>query len=619
MKPNILLFAVFFVFGVRTVSSQCTVNPFYVPPANIAMGAMDHNNIHLCVGDPSNSITVQILPMSEYNYSGTLFNIDSFKLYELSPALPAWIDYICLDENEMFRAGVWTCMAFYNSSVVPNVIGTDSVRLYEDTLNATAWARVGGNYIAMNVILPDHIKIWIHPANSYRWWNNIGNNLFKRISGKVFFDINRNGAKDPSEPYTPNQKVLLLPDSIIAFTNQNCEYNYYVDSGSYSVRYIPQGIWTLSSANSSYTISIDTTNISVPDFGVMADDTTCITVTLSSGISRCNSTTPFWINYKNEGTRSENGLISFKPDNITSFSEDYPPHDSASNRTYFWHFNNLLPGEERQISIYLLMPGLTNVGDTLISCSFLRASNFNEADTLTQIFVCSNDPNDKAIYPFGTGPEKYTLMGETLRYTIRFQNTGNDTAFNITIRDTLSPYLDVNSFKLLASSHPVNTNLKTSGALLFRFDNIMLPDSGRNQDLSQGYITYSIKPKAGLANNSEVRNTSYIFFDFNPAVQTNTTLNTMVYNLPVGINDKNPFTGSKLTIYPNPTNGQIRIVNPYGSKPLFLSIFNSQGQEVYRSEKPEKELDVKLPAAGLYLVKGYNNENEWSNKVIVVY
>jgi len=617
MKPNILLFAVFFVFGVRTVSSQCTVNPFYVPPANIAMGAMDHNNIHLCVGDPSNSITVQILPMSEYNYSGTLFNIDSFKLYELSPALPAWIDYICLDENEMFRAGVWTCMAFYNSSVVPNVIGTDSVRLYEDTLNATAWARVGGNYIAMNVILPDHIKIWIHPANSYRWWNNIGNNLFKRISGKVFFDINRNGAKDPSEPYTPNQKVLLLPDSIIAFTNQNCEYNYYVDSGSYSVRYIPQGIWTLSSANSSYTISIDTTNISVPDFGVMADDTTCITVTLSSGISRCNSTTPFWINYKNEGTRSENGLISFKPDNITSFSEDYPPHDSASNRTYFWHFNNLLPGEERQISIYLLMPGLTNVGDTLISCSFLRASNFNEADTLTQIFVCSNDPNDKAIYPFGTGPEKYTLMGETLRYTIRFQNTGNDTAFNITIRDTLSPYLDVNSFKLLASSHPVNTNLKTSGALLFRFDNIMLPDSGRNQDLSQGYITYSIKPKAGLANNSEVRNTSYIFFDFNPAVQTNTTLNTMVYTIPQGIEEKQLFAGRRLSIYPNPTNGQIRIVNPSGSKPLFLSIFNSQGQEVYRSEKIEKELDVKLPAAGLYLVKAYNEEGVLYSKVVV--
>jgi len=440
-----------------------------------------------------------------------------------------------------------------------------------------------------------------------------------RISGKVYLDRNQNGYKDPVEPYIPNQKVLLLPDSIYSYSNINGEYVYYADSGNYSVQYIPFGFWSLSSANNSYSFTVDTADFIVPDFGAKADDTTIINIMLSCGISRCNTAVPYWLNYKNEGTTVESGFIGFKPDPITTLLQAYPLYDSASNGSYFWHFNNLFYGEEHQIRIELQTPGIAFIGDTLVSTSIIHTANILSTDTLRQIFVCSYDPNDKAVYPFGKGPEKYTLMSETLRYTIRFQNTGNDTAFNITIRDTLSPYLDVNSFKLLASSHPVNTNLKTSGALLFRFDNIMLPDSGRNQDLSQGYITYSIKPKAGLANNSEVRNTSYIFFDFNPAVQTNTTLNTMVYNLPVGINDKNPFTGSKLTIYPNPTNGQIRIVNPYGSKPLFLSIFNSQGQEVYRSEKPEKELDVKLPAAGLYLVKGYNNENEWSNKVIVVY
>ena len=614
MKTKILLFSFLLITGICNLQSQCTVNPFNV--SNLAAGAISPPALHFCVDDIVSNLALQVMPMSEYTFGGTLFQVDSFQLDNVIN-MPPWMDYICHDPANMFRAGIWTCMAINCMGTIPNVLGTDTVKLYEIALNISAWTIVGGSTVNLLVTPDDHYKIWVHPANSYRWWENTGNMLYNNISGKAYFDVNQNGAKDPSEPYIPNQKALLLPDSIIAYTNHNGEYNYYVDSGSYSVQYIPQGIWLLSSANSSYTLTTDSSITTVPDFGVWADDTAAIAVTLSSGISRCNSTTPYWFYYKNEGTRTENGVISFIPDLITSFLDDYPFHDSASNGYYFWHFDNLLPGEERQISIYLSMPGLTNVGDTVVSCSFLRAANINKADTLKQIFVCSYDPNDKTVYPFGEGTEKYTLMNETLRYTIRFQNTGNDTAFNITVKDTLSPYLDVSSFQLLASSHPVNTNLKASGALLFRFDNIMLPDSGRNMDLSQGYITYSIKPKAGLANHTEIRNTSYIFFDYNPAVQTNTTLNTMVYTIPQGIEEKQLFAGRRLSIYPNPTNGQIKITVSVNCTSLHLSIFNAQGLEIYRSEKLEKELDVKLPAAGLYLVKGYNGDEVLYNKIIV--
>ena len=618
MKTKILLSALFLLVVIISARPQCTVNPFYVHPDSMYKGAMSPKEIHLCVSDMPTDPTIQILPMFKYFYGGTYFDVDSFTLNSMA-GFPSWMDYICLDAECKFRAGVWTCMAIPLIALVPNVLGTDTVKLYELVLNLTVWARAGGTPVTMSVTPDEHIKIWVHPAHSYPWWDNTVNNFYKNISGKVFFDINRNGVKDLSEPYIQNQKVLLLPDSIIAYTNNNGKYSFNVDSGNYTVRYVPQGIWMLSSANSSYSITVDTANVTIPDFGVRADDTSNITVTLSSGISRCNSTTPYWINYKNEGTRTENGLISFKPDHITSFLDDYPQHDSISNGCYFWHFDNFLPGEERQIYIYLTMPGLANTGDSLVTYSFLRTANILRSDTLRQIFVCSYDPNDKTVYPFGKGPEKYTLMNETLRYTIRFQNTGNDTAFNITVKDTLSPYLDLNSFKLLASNHPVNVNLKTGGAMLFRFDNIMLPDSGRNQDLSQGYITYSIKARSGLANNTAVHNTSYIYFDFNPPVQTNTTLNTLVYTLPQGINDKKPFSEHKLTIYPNPTNGQIRIFNPYGSKPLTLSIFNALGQEIFRSEAAEKETVVMLPSAGLYLIKGYNDEYEWTGKIIVVY
>jgi uncharacterized repeat protein (TIGR01451 family) len=55
----------------------------------------------------------------------------------------------------------------------------------------------------------------------------------------------------------------------------------------------------------------------------------------------------------------------------------------------------------------------------------------------------SYDPNDKAASPRGLGDDHYILPNEPLNYTIRFQNTGNDTAFTVVIRDTLDMDLDI--------------------------------------------------------------------------------------------------------------------------------------------------------------------------------
>ena len=49
--------------------------------------------------------------------------------------------------------------------------------------------------------------------------------------------------------------------------------------------------------------------------------------------------------------------------------------------------------------------------------------------------------------------------------------------------------------------------------------------------ISHGFITYRIQPKTGLADSTELKNTAFIYFDFNPAIQTNYTLNTFVDEL----------------------------------------------------------------------------------------
>jgi len=172
MKKLLLLMILIPLLGINVVKSQCTVNSFYVNPDSLYKGAMKPMSFHFNVGDLPSENAVQILPMTKYNYGGTLFDVDSFKLNSLSPNLPSWMDYICLDANNMFRAGTWTCVAISIVGAVPNVVGTDTAKLYEEALHVSAWARAGGTPVTMDAVPDDHIKIWIHPTGTMRWWLN---------------------------------------------------------------------------------------------------------------------------------------------------------------------------------------------------------------------------------------------------------------------------------------------------------------------------------------------------------------------------------------------------------------------------------------------------------------
>lgn len=131
------------------------------------------------------------------------------------------------------------------------------------------------------------------------------------------------------------------------------------------------------------------------------------------------------------------------------------------------------------------------------------------------------DPNEKQAFPLGSGPEHVVQMGTPLLYTIRFQNTGTDTAFQVVLRDTLSSFLDASTIKVENASHPFEMFL-LGDLLQFRFDNIQLPDSSTNMEASQGYISFRINPRADLLPGSVVNNRAAIYFDYNEPIITNT-------------------------------------------------------------------------------------------------
>ena len=139
----------------------------------------------------------------------------------------------------------------------------------------------------------------------------------------------------------------------------------------------------------------------------------------------------------------------------------------------------------------------------------------------------SYDPNDKQAYPQGIGSQHFVDEKAELDYTIRFQNTGTDTAFTVVVRDTLSSLLDVATMRAGASSHKYQLDILEGRILKFTFNKINLPDSNRNVIKSQGFIKFLVRLKSNIAFGSKIENKAAIYLDFNAPVITNQTFHTL--------------------------------------------------------------------------------------------
>ncbi len=133
------------------------------------------------------------------------------------------------------------------------------------------------------------------------------------------------------------------------------------------------------------------------------------------------------------------------------------------------------------------------------------------------------DPNIKVATPEGWGDGNWIEPDWAIDYTIHFQNTGTDLARTVILRDTLSPHLDLSSFRPGPASHAHEWTILPDRQLIVTFPEIMLPDSNSNEAASHGLFSYQIAPLADVAPLSVIDNRVGIYFDFNPPVLTDFT------------------------------------------------------------------------------------------------
>ena len=178
----------------------------------------------------------------------------------------------------------------------------------------------------------------------------------------------------------------------------------------------------------------------------------------------------------------------------------------------------------------LTVDACVGVDSNQLNQQLMQSPNTNYGLTGDQLCVelrGAYDPNIKVPFPEGQEPIGEVPAGTWIDFTVHFQNTGNDTAFLVVIRDTLADCLDLNTIRMGGSSHPYEWALFGQRELEVTFDPIALPDSNINVSGSQGFVQYSIRIKEDCAPGTEIRNRAGIYFDFNPVVLTDYTLHTI--------------------------------------------------------------------------------------------
>ena len=109
-------------------------------------------------------------------------------------------------------------------------------------------------------------------------------------------------------------------------------------------------------------------------------------------------------------------------------------------------------------------------------------------------------------------------------------------------------------------------------------------------------MKYRVRCKSSLQLGDQIPNTAYIYFDYNPAVQTNTALTTVVEFTSVAEAFK-----SVLNIYPNPAQS---IVNFFSDIPVLkLKIYNMLGSLEKEIQQPATPIHVEALPQGIHFLQ----------------
>jgi uncharacterized repeat protein (TIGR01451 family) len=471
------------------------------------------------------------------------------------------------------------------------------------------------------ITLNDYWGGWAESNKGFRFlpYGPCGNASANLIQGQVFFDMNADCVQDSTEMGLGGQLIVANAGSIFTYTDLLGHYTLAVDSGTFVVEHVPLTLHqVLCPATGSHVVTFNGmgNQSNGNDFADTARICEDLWVSIGTGLNRRCRTNSISVQYGNDGTwnSAPTTLTVVLPDS-TFFVSSQPAPLGINGNAITFAVPALAPNQSGTIQIQDSVDCNVTMGRLMHFLASISGSE-SECDTANNQsldcapVVASWDPNDCRVLsqePLVRGYvfEEDIMANDTLTYMIRFQNTGNDTAFTVRIEDALPPWLDAATVQPGASSHPYHF-WRYGNEIRFLFDDILLPYESIDSVGSIGFIKFTVLQVPGNQPGTDIINQASIYFDMNPPIVTNQTIN----RLPL------PGTGTgweeaqkvALRVFPNPTGDLLHLRYDGaldGDAALRARVYSPLGTLVLESDLMDGRATVDLSGlpAGMYLIR----------------
>ena len=423
------------------------------------------------------------------------------------------------------------------------------------------------------------------------------------VNGSVYVDNDVDCDLEGSDTRIPGAILAFLPGPYYSMANSNGVYSINLPPGAYTVEHQAVDVAQYCPAPPAPVNVIGTQTVDIADTSVIPLDAE---VMIASGAARPGFQLNYGIQLSNL-TPANSGATStvmiFDP--AVTFLSASPSPTSVNGNILTWNQNTLGAFQQRSIQVRFQVPPDVGLIGTVLNASVTLTTQNADSDPANNTVATSveitgsYDPNDKvATTSSGASSSSYFIdADEWVDYTIRFQNTGTDTAFNVVVTDTLPSTLDPSSILWGATSHGCMRSLTGHGIVKFIFPNILLPDSNVNEAASHGFASFRIKPHLPIVAGTVIENSANIYFDFNEAVITEPSV--LVAEFSTGISHEHEVT---LGLSPVPVREKLLLSCkiPIAS----MVIVGLDGREAFHRNVygSTMEIDVADATAGTYVL-----------------
>ncbi|WP_026704567.1 DUF7619 domain-containing protein [Flavobacterium soli] len=456
-------------------------------------------------------------------------------------------------------------------------------------------------------------------------------NQCQSIQLVAFVDENNNGIKEANEiNYNKGTFNYIVNDSEVEVVSQTSNGNFYIFPENLSDSYIlsfvvfPELQEYFSSGTGFGNVVYDSESTNIYYFPIAnIQPYTDVEVSIVPsqdpvpGFTYSNT-----ISYKNNGVTAASGTLEFTHDTALTLSNISQEGTTSTPNGFTYSYTDLLPNEIRSIVVDLTVATIPTVslGQVLSNTAQSINSSDIESDNnifeLSQTVVGSYDPNDK-LEAHGGAIEFDTFdENDYLFYTIRFQNTGTANAQFVRLVDNLDAQLDETTLRMINASHEYALT-RNEANLVWKFDAINLPPEMNDAAGSNGFVQFKIKPKPGFVIGDIIPNTAEIYFDYNPAIITNTFNTEFTETL-----ETQQFNAADLLVYPNPSNGMVYINTQNTTENLKeINVHDVLGKIILSTKNlssKQSSLNVGSLAKGVYMVEITTENNFKQIKKLVV-